>query len=241
MNDQVPAAFEQALAAMGVQLAPAQLEQLQAFVALFAEASARFNLTAVREPEEIWSRHVLDSLSLVAHLPQGQGGSVVDVGSGGGLPGLVLAIARPDLQFALVDATGKKVRHIEALAQTLGLAHVKGVHGRAEDLTGLHGGPPGGVHREVYDVAVARALAPLPVLLELVVPFLRVSGLFLAIKGQRAPEELQAAKKALQVLQTRVEGQHRTTTGTVLCLRKVGPTPRKYPRRPGEPKRLPLG
>lgn len=235
MEVKVPSDFESAVAALGVSLAPEQVDQLSAFVGLLVEASARFNLTTVREPEEVWSRHVLDSLSLVPKLPPEQGLRVVDVGSGAGVPGLVLAIARPDLQFTLVDATGKKVRHIGALAQELGLAGVQALQGRAEDLAGLQG-----EQREAYDVAVARALAPLPVLLELVVPFLRVPGLFLAIKGQRAQDELQVATRALAQLHTVLQDQVRTPTGTILCLRKTGATPRKYPRRAGEPKLKPL-
>lgn len=234
----VPPEFAGATQRIGVTLTAEQQAQVAAFVDLFLEASAQFNLTAVRDPQEVWSRHVLDSLSLLPLLEAPAGARVVDVGSGGGLPGLLLAIGRPDLTFSLVDATGKKVRHIAALASKLGLQNVQAVHGRAETLTAWQKGPA--EHREVYAVAVARALAPLPVLLELVVPFLRVHGMFLAIKGERAAEELLAAKRALDLLHVQLEAQRRTPTGTVLCLRKTAATPRKYPRRPGEPKRLPL-
>lgn len=235
----VPSGFRAAAAALGVELDNGKLEQLAAFVRLLLEANARFNLTSVREPEEVWSRHVLDSLSLVPWLELPTGASLVDVGSGGGLPGLVLAIVRPDLSFTLVDATGKKVRHLSQCAQALGLTHVQALQGRAEELAGFHRGAAGPM-REAFDAAVARALAPLPVLLELVIPFVRPGGRFLAIKGERADEELAQAGKAMRLLHVELTARQRVQTGTILQLRKTAHTPRKYPRRPGEPKRAPL-
>ena len=163
----------------------------------------------------------------------------MDVGAGGGLPGLVLAIARPQLEFTLVDATGKKIRHVAEFANALGLDNVVTLHARAEDLSGLHG-EHHRQHRQQYDVGLARALAPMPVLAELVGPLIRQGGLLLAIKGQRADEELHDARRALEVIGLSLETSVRTPTGTVLRLRKTGSTPRTYPRRPGEPKRAPI-
>lgn len=231
-----PSTFSAALSALNVGLDPRQVDKLGHFIELLLAANERISLTSIRTPEEAWSKHVLDSLSLVPHLKLDANKRVVDVGAGGGLPGLVLAIACPELQFTLIDATGKKAQHIKDTAAQLCLDNVNAIQGRAEELA-----CPGAAHREQYDLAVARALAPLPVLLELVIPFLKVRARFLAIKGQRAPEELKAAADAMAILQTSVDEQHSTPTGTILCLRKTGQTPRRYPRRSGEPKRMPLG
>ena len=232
-----PTDFGSASAALGAPLSAEQLTTLQHFVQLLLEANQRFNLTTIRDPKEAWNRHVLDSLSLVPHLAELPARArVVDIGSGGGLPGIVLAIACPQLRFTLIDATGKKVHHIAETAHALALGNVDALQGRAEDLarSGAH-------HRERYQLAVARALAPLPVLLELAIPFVTSGGHFLAIKGQRAAEELQAAQRALQALHTEMQSQHPTSTGIVLKFSKLKSTPEKYPRRPGEPKRSPLG
>lgn len=234
-----PEGFADAAAALGARPDARQLQLLERFVGLLLEENARQNLTAVRDPEQAWSRHVLDSLSLLAHLRLDPGASVIDVGAGGGLPGLPLAILRPDLGFTLVDATGKKVQHIARTAGALGLPNVTALQGRAEDLCGLHGAVPP-AHRQRHDLAVCRALAPMPVLLELVSPFLKVGGRMLAIKGARATQELSDAGPALQLLKMRLQDQHRTPTGTVVVLEKTADTPRAYPRRPGEPKRAPI-
>lgn len=231
-----PPDLDAKLSELSVTLTPDQVQQLTRFVQLLLEANTRFNLTTMREPEEAWSRHVLDSLSLAPHLQLKNGGTVVDVGAGGGLPGLPLAIACPQLRFTLIDATGKKVRYIDETAQALGLKNVSAVHGRAEELSAV-----GAPMRERFDLGVARAVAPLAILLEFVTPFLRPGARLLAIKGQRAAEELSEAKEAMKVLQVESLGQARTPTGTIVELRKTGPTPKRYPRRSGEPKRAPLG
>lgn len=234
-----PDTFLAEVEALGVSLTPAQLADLGRFVELLLEANLHTNLTAIRDAESAWTRHVLDSLSLVAPLTREQAKRVIDVGAGGGLPGLVLAIAQPDVEFTLVDATGKKVRHIAQTAEALGLKNVRAIQARAEDLTGRHA-ELHTEHRQHYDVALARALAPMPVLAELLAPLVKVGGSVLAIKGERAEEEIQAATSALKRLGLSLEDTHRTTTGTVLLLRKVAKTPAAYPRRPGEPKRAPI-
>jgi len=234
-----PPGFADAARALGLFLTDDQLASMARFVTLLLDANQRMNLTAIREADQAWTRHVLDSLSLLPHLDLAPDSRIVDVGAGGGLPGLVLAIARPDLQFTLIDSVGKKVRHIAQCAQELRLENVLAIHGRAEDLAGLHRKEPS-QHREAYDAGIARALAPLPVLVELVIPFVRVGGSFVAIKGERAEEELKSAGKALRLLNTVLELQQRTTTGTILHFRKTARTVKRFPRTAGEPKREPL-
>ena len=151
------------------------------------------------------------------------------------MPGIILSIACPTLRFSLVDSVGKKVKFLQQCATSLGLDNVTPLHARAEDLAGIRS-----EHREHYATAVARALAPLPVLLELVIPFINIGGHFLAIKGERADEELKNATNALASLNTILEKQQRTSTGTILQFKKTAKTPARYPRKPGDPKRNPL-
>jgi 16S rRNA (guanine527-N7)-methyltransferase len=207
---------------------------LRRFVERLLETNRSFNLTAITDPTEAWDKHVLDSLSLLPDLRELAAGSqVIDVGSGGGLPALPLAIALPALQFTLLEATAKKARFLEETARELGLGNVRVVCDRAESFGQ-------GPEREHFDCATSRAVSRLPVLLELTVPLLRVGGLSLAIKGEQAPVEVTEAKNALQLLKAKLEGTRRTPTGVVVKIRKTGPTAKKYPRRPGEPKRAPL-
>ena len=207
---------------------------LRRFLERLLETNRSFNLTAITDPAEAWDKHVLDSLSLLPDLRElAPASTVIDVGSGGGLPALPLAIALPSLQFTLLEATAKKARFLEETARELGLSHVRVVCDRAESFGQ-------GAERERFDCATSRAVSRLPVLLELTVPLLRVGGLSLAIKGEQAPTEVAEAKNALQVLKARIEDTRRTPTGVVVKIRKTGSTPSKYPRRPGEPKRAPL-
>ena len=207
---------------------------LRRFLERLLETNRSFNLTAITDPVEAWDKHVLDSLSLLPDLRElAPGSRVVDVGSGGGLPALPLAIALPSLHFTLLEATAKKARFLEETASALGLGHVSVVCDRAESFGR-------GPERECFDASTSRAVSRLPVLLELTLPLLRVGGLNLSIKGEQAATELAEAKNALHVLNAQVEDTRRTPTGVVVRIRKTAATPLKYPRRPGEPKRAPL-
>jgi 16S rRNA (guanine527-N7)-methyltransferase len=214
-------------------LTPQQRARLSEYLDLFLHSAQLFNLTAIRDRAEAWSRHVIESARLLPYL--GTGTSLIDVGSGGGLPGMVLAIARPDLTVTLLEATRKKARFLEQTAHALNLANLAVVCDRAE--TAAARSSP---HRERFDIVTARAVAPLRVLLELTVPFAKVGGLVLAVKGERAAEELEAAASAMRELHIVQEQMIRQPTASVLLLRKLGPTPPKYPRRAGEPAQNPL-
>ena len=220
--------------AMGLEFEADDIERLGLYLAHLFAANKQFNLTGVTEPDVAWSRHVLDSLTLLPYIASVEAKRVIDVGSGGGLPGIPLAIALPDTHFTLLEATGKKTRFLEETAAALGLSNVAVVNNRAETA----GQDPR--FRATYDVAVARAVGPLRVLAEVTVPFVKESGIVLAIKGRRAEEEVADAKQALHKLHVTVTRADRTPTGTVLVLLKTRPTPAIYPRRAGEPKRAPL-
>ncbi|MHC4429405.1 MAG: 16S rRNA (guanine(527)-N(7))-methyltransferase RsmG [Planctomycetota bacterium] len=232
---EAPEPFLRDAEAQGIAFDVGDIERLGLFLALLLEANRSFNLTAITDAEEAWHKHVLDSLSLLKYLAASEAKRVVDVGSGGGFPGMPLAVALPDVRFCLVEATGKKARFLEQAAAALALPNVEVICERAETIGQDHKH-----HRAQYDAVVARAVGPLEVLLELTVPLARVGGHVLAIKGERAAAEIEEAAEALRLLHAEVVTADRTPTGTVVCIEKVGPTPRTYPRRPGEPKRAPI-
>lgn len=233
MEPPPPSEFERAAGEYGLRFDPGDLERLSAYLAMLLDATTRFNLTAITDPDEAWLKHVFDSLTLLPFT--GDATTVLDLGSGGGLPGVPLAIAMPGVRFVLLEATGKKAAFLRQVAERLELSNVEVVNERAE-IAGRDA-----VHRERYDVVVARAVGRLAVLIELAAPMARIEGHVLAVKGARAAEEIAEAKQALYMLHCRVMETVRTPTGTIVVIRKARRTPKHYPRRPGEPKRCPLG
>ncbi len=233
-----------------IELDAEEKRRIGLFLALLLDANTRTNLTAIRDPEEAWTRHALDALSLLAVLAEiPAGGTVLDVGSGGGVPGLVLAIARPELRYTLLDATAKKCEFMREAASAIGLSNVSVVQGRAEPLghdrgervnEGGTSRREGGM-RESFDLVTARALGRIAVASELTIPFAKVGGLVVLVKGAKADEELEEAKGALHLLHASHAATILTPTGRLVVLEKRRTTPKNYPRRDGEPKRTPLG
>ncbi|MHB1158601.1 MAG: 16S rRNA (guanine(527)-N(7))-methyltransferase RsmG [Phycisphaerales bacterium] len=235
--------FLQSCQTLGLSLSHAELDQLTRYLDLLLETNKQFNLTAIVDPEKAWLRHILDSLSLLPHIPTSGGGSgslsLIDVGSGGGLPGIPLAICLPQVNITLLEATGKKAHFLEQAARDLQLANVRVIHERAETL-GQHKN-----HRQQYDLAIARAVGPLRVLLELTLPFVKVGGKLLAMKGIKAEAELAEATDAVMLLGGGEFECFEAMPGlddeaVIIEIAKADQTPKKYPRLPGEPKLHPL-
>jgi 16S rRNA (guanine527-N7)-methyltransferase len=209
------------------------------YVALLLAANARLNLTRVVEPDAVARLHLLDSLVALPLVDEAAPGSALDLGSGGGVPGIVLALARPKVHWTLVDSVGKKADAMRGFVDALALPNVEVLAERAEVL----GRGPG---RESYDLVAARACAALPVLAEYALPLLRVGGTLLAWKGAPVAEELDAGAAASARLgggAPAVRPSHAPALGhhSFVVIRKLHPTPARYPRRPGEPARRPLG
>ncbi len=232
-EDATPWAILSALGFDAGVLSSIQQQQLELYVNLLLEANQSFNLTAVRSPEEVWRKHILESLQLAQLLPACE--RLIDVGSGGGLPGMVIAITMPGVAVTLLEATAKKANFLRLTAEALGLRNVRVECQRAETAGAL-----GAPLRENFDVVTARAVAPLQVLVELTAPFLKVGGSLIAVKGEKATQELLAAKRALTLLGLELSHIEHQPNATVLFLNKQMRTANKYPRAPGEPKRRPL-
>ncbi len=223
-------------------LSPQQLDGFQSYLRLLIFERPRAGLTSLTDPEAIQRRHFLESLSLLRALEDAAalGATAIDIGTGAGFPGLPIKIVRPQLSLTLLEATGKKAAFLERLVEELGLAGVTVVHGRAEDLA------HDPAHRARYDLALARALAPLPVLVELALPFLRLGGYLAAPKGSAASREVREAAGALAACGGRVELVRRLDlpgpgpVPNLVLVRKVADTPDRLPRRPGIPAKRPL-
>lgn len=205
-------------------------ERLLALTERMLEENEKYNLTAITEPSKIILSHYADCATLAARLPKGA--SIADIGCGAGFPTLPLAILREDLKITAIDSTAKRVAYVDATAKILGLDNVRAVTMRAED------GGKSPEYRERFDFATARAVAEMRVLCELCLPYVRVGGKFIAMKGKNAEFELQSAKKAISLLGgrgTSVEmitliGNGEELSHPLIIIDKREKTPTSYPR-----------
>ena len=209
------------------------LDRFELYQRLLLEWNEKMNLTAITDPVEVAQKHFADSLAALPYLQPGT--KVIDVGTGAGFPGVPLLILRPELQLTLADSLQKRLTFLETLLQELGL-RAQLVHGRAEDLGQNR------LYREQFDAALSRAVAGLPVLLELTTPFVKVGGAAIAYKGDAA-EELEKAKSAAFLLHVQLRQVELASDLGKRCLifaDKKAPTPKAYPRKAGTPNRKPL-
>lgn len=227
------------LAARGIELTPAAVATLRRLRELVLAENERTNLTRIVDEGEFVEKHALDSLLGLAALPAGPG-RAVDVGSGGGFPGLPLAIARPLWTFVLVESLQKKASFLERAARDLGLANVTVLAERAEDAARRPG------NRESFDAATVRAVSSVAVTLELVLPFLRTGGRALLYRGREEAEADEAAARAVAPLLgggSSTVHAHALPSGAerrLIVVEKASPTPERFPRRAGMAEKRPL-
>ena len=224
----------------GITLSPLQLKQFDIYEQELLEWNQRFNLTAIRDVEGIRAKHFLDSLTAVRELQSPAPGKLIDIGSGAGFPGIPLKIAFPTMRLTLVESVGKKANFCQHIVEKLALDKVEVLNSRAEDL----GNDPH--YREKYDWAVARAVAVMPVLVEYLLPLIRVGGGMLAQKGENAHAEVQSAEKALKILGGSLRRVSQVALPGVaderylVVIDKRSATPAQYPRRAGLAQKKPL-
>lgn len=219
-----------------------QLGQFDLYAGRLLQENRRTNLTSTRDREGVYRRHFAESIAILRVLEERRVelSQMIDVGTGAGFPGLPVKIAWPEIALTLLEATGKKARFLESMVAELGLSDVQVVQGRAEDI----GHEPG--HRGAYRLALARAVAPLPVLLELTLPFLATGGVLAAPKGSALQREVRASTNAVAALGGEIEtvvpldllGEG--PRQSLVIVRKTGVTPNNYPRRAGMPGKRPL-
>ncbi len=225
---------------LGVTLTPHQIEAFQWYANELRSWSQRYNLTAITDPDEIYIKHFVDSLSCLQVERFRPPGNIIDVGTGAGFPGIPLKIVYPQFQMTLVESIGKKMQFCRHVVSSLGLDGVDFIQDRAEHLG------KNVAHRERYDWAIARAVAILPVLLEYLLPFIKLGGRAIVQKGETGPAEAHSAEKALSILGGEikqvlpVELPRVTEDRYLIVVEKVACTPEKYPRKPGIPAKRPL-
>lgn len=213
-------------------------QRFDRYAQLLVEWNEKMNLTAITEPEAITVRHFLDSVSLLTAVELPQGASLIDVGTGAGFPAVPLKIVRNDLNVTLLDSLQKRLNFLDEVSTALSLP-MKTVHARAEE-----GGRQKAL-REQFDVATARAVAALPVLAEYCLPYVKVGGCFVAMKGPDCAEEIAAAKNAIGQLGSKIESTREETLEdgsgrTLIVIRKMKETPAAYPRQSAKISKKPL-
>ncbi|MFH1736630.1 MAG: 16S rRNA (guanine(527)-N(7))-methyltransferase RsmG [Actinomycetota bacterium] len=224
----------------GLRLDSRQLGKFDIFASLLQEGNRRANLIGQADVERILERHLLDSLSCVVSGSLAGAAKVIDVGSGAGLPGIPLAIAVPSLRMTLLDSSAKRTAFLRAAVEKLDLTNIEIIAARAEDAARLTS------YRDSFDIAVARAVAPLPALVEYALPFLKIGGVLVAQRGPAATEEAGNAAAAIRELKgtlrevIAVEVPYLNAARRLVIIAKTGPTPDRYPRRSGVPRKRPI-
>ena len=235
-----PEEFYDRLADLGFLLTDRQKEQYERYFELLVEWNEKINLTAITEKDEVYLKHFYDSIApILQGLIENQPIRLLDIGAGAGFPSLPMKILFPELDVTIIDSLNKRINFLHLLAEELGLSGVHFYHGRAEDFA------QDKAFRAQFDLVTARAVARMQVLSELTIPYLKVGGRLLALKASNAPEELEEAKNALNLLFSKVEDnlQYELPNGDpryITVVEKKKETPNKYPRKAGLPNKRPL-
>ncbi len=224
----------------GSTLTHGQLNMFGEYIDILLYYNRFMNLTRITDMDEIVIEHFLDSLSII-NFPTVKGAQyIMDIGTGAGFPGIPLKIYYPNKSLTLIDSQKKKIEFVDKVIEKLKIKDISTVHGRAEDIGRQK------EHRERYDIVVSRAVAPLPVLLEYAIPFVRIGGQFIAYKGPNIYKEIEEAKNAIDILGVKIDDvkeikvPYSDKTHILLILNKITKTDKTYPRSAGKPKKSPL-
>ncbi len=233
--------LRQAVSALGIELVDAQLDKFYTYYKEMVDWNQRVNLTGITKFQDVLTKHYLDSLSVSLALSDElkSNGSFIDVGTGAGFPGIPLCLAFPGMGGTLLDATGKKTIFLEYIVEILGLDRLSVVKDRAETLAMAP------EHREVYDIVLGRGLAGMAAFAELTLPFAKVGGLVIAQKLTNASQEIAAASNAIELLGGELKevipvAQKGLENRALVVVKKIMPTPMRYPRKTGTPSKNPL-
>lgn len=226
-------------AEFGVELTDEICKNLNIYGNMLLETNKQVNLTAITEPNEVLYKHFYDCILFFKNVKVQKGAGIIDVGTGAGFPGMVLKIVRPDIEVTLLDGLNKRLLFLDNVINALGLKGIKTVHLRAEE------GGKNEAYREKFDIACARAVAPLPVLAEFCAPYVKTGGIFVAMKGPAANDELESAKQAFDKLgldkgNIICEKLREDEQRSFVISKKISQTPPKYPRNFGKISKQPL-
>jgi len=233
----------------GIELSSLQEEQFQTYSDFLIKTNKEFNLTAITEPADIELFHFVDSIKVIPSLLEYMNNDLntfgqlklIDIGTGAGFPGMVLKILFPKLDLTLLDSLGKRIKFLDETYRMLGLENVICIHGRAEDIAHYNS------YRGKFDIAIARAVAPLPVLCEYCLPFVKKEGIFAAMKS-KFEEEIEISENAINILGGEIIGIHKYYLNeedkdiyrSLIVTKKINETPGIFPRKAGIPKKNPL-
>lgn len=215
-----------------------QIGQFEKYYELLIEWNNKFNLTAITKKEDVILKHFYDSLTSLNYINNSS--KIIDVGTGAGFPGIPLKIANNTFDVTLVDSLGKRVNFLNEVIRELKLDNINAIHGRAEDL----GKNP--EYREKYDVAISRAVANLSTLSEYLLPFVKVGGVAICMKGPNISEELEKGKKAIKILGGEIEKtdnfslENGADIRNIIIVKKIKNTTKAYPRKAGMPSKEPI-
>lgn len=225
---------------LSLDLKNSEINQFIKYKELLKDWNTKINITAITDDDEIDTKHFLDSLTpFVTEIFNGNK-KIIDIGTGGGFPGVPLKIVNPDLNVTLLDSLNKRIIFLNEVINQLGLKDIEAIHGRAEELSIQP------QYREKYDVCVSRAVASLDTLSEYCIPFVKVGGYFVSMKGPDIDEELKLSKNAIDTLGAKVidtklvEIPETDIVHSLIIIQKIRQTPTKYPRGGGKPKKNPL-
>lgn len=219
-----------------IELKEEQIEKFYKYMNLLLEWNEKINLTAITEPKEVILKHFIDSLTIANLVEKGQ--KVIDVGTGAGFPGIPLSIITEE-NITLLDSLNKRINFLQEIINELKLKNIKAIHGRVEEFA------KNKKEREMYDIATSRAVAPLNVLLEYLLPLVKIGGKCICMKGSNT-EEIENAQNALKILGGEIEKIEKITLPesdiirNIIIVRKIKETPLKYPRKAGTPTREPI-
>ena len=221
--------IEEKAETLGISVSPDLIEKLEVYAKELKEWNEKINLTAITDDEGITVKHFIDSLMLLKYIDIPENSKIIDVGTGAGFPGLVIAAARPDVKVTLLDSTGKKLKVVNDIGEKMGLLNYEILNMRAEEAGQKK------EYRELYDFATARAVAELRVLSEYCLPFVKQNGYFISMKGALADKEIENATNALKTLSGKIEEKYNFNLcdageRNIIKIKKISQIPTKYPR-----------
>lgn len=229
--------FEITAKQIEIELTKEQIEKYYNYMNLLLEWNEKINLTAIIDPKEIILKHFVDSLTIAKYIKDDE--KLIDVGTGAGFPGIPLSIVKENTDIVLLDSLNKRINFLEEVKENLKLENITTIHGRAEEFG------KNKKERETYDIATSRAVAPLNILLEYLLPLVKVGGKAICMKGSNI-EEIENARNALEILGGKIEKIEEITLPNsdikrnIIIVKKVKNTPSKYPRKPGTPSKEPI-